>query len=109
MDLTQDIPNSYSIKLGSLAQSDVPVPCFSHLVLILLTSHGHSTAVLFCTAPGRALVLFPLASYTVLVYVIATGYVSWVVLDEIYLDKVNLFPACSSVVMNNSWRLLRLL
>lgn len=34
---------------------------------------------------------------------------AWVFLDEIFIYKVNLVSACSSVVMNGSWRLLGLI
>lgn len=103
LDLIQDLPNSFSVKLGSLFQSDIPVPCVSHVVLILLTSHGYSIGIFFRTAPGRVLFLFILE-----VYVMATGYVLWVFVDELFVYKVNFFSSCSSVVMNGSWRLRRL-
>lgn len=75
LDLIQDLPSSYSIKLGSLAWSDIPVPCASHLVFILLTSPGYSIAILFCTAPERVQFLFILEIHIYFVYVMATGYV----------------------------------
>lgn len=103
LDLMQDLTNSYSAKLGSLAQSGIPVHCVLRLVRILLTSHGYSIAILLCTAPGRVLFLFMLQVYTYFLYVMMKFP------DETFVYEVNLFSSCSPVVMNGSWRLLRLI
>jgi len=102
LDLIQDLPSSYSVKLGPLAKSDIPVPCVPHLMLILLTSHGYSAAILFCTAPGKVLFLFILEVYIYFYLCDDHRYDSWAFLDEVFVYKVNLLSSYSSVVMNGS-------
>lgn len=106
LDLIQDFPNSYSVKLGSWAQFDISWPHVSHFMLILLTSPGYSIAIHFCTTDGRVLFPFTLENYIHSVSVKAHS----MCYGSFYIKFLYIKLTCSPIVLHlffscNEWLL----
>lgn len=52
LGLIQDTANSYCVKLGSVAQSDISGLCVSSFVVILVTRLEHCYSLLHCSWKG---------------------------------------------------------